>query len=141
MYRILISLLIVFISSCDVRSDQLIIKNSCATTIYFIVTNKDLDSWNEFPFLPNENLSGNWYPKREGYTEYPELGPLSSGEQYWNNFISKSTDKKIHIYVFDEKTLQNNTWKNVVSKKLYKKEIELSLEELEKIHWTIDICL
>lgn len=144
MYRISISLLIIilpFIISCDVRDQRLIIKNSCNSTICFVITNKELDVlFNHASFSLKGNLSQNRYPQREAHREYPEPGSISGGYKYWSYFVEESSDKKMRIYVYDEKTLRENDWENVIANKMYIKYIILSFDELEKLNWTIDIC-
>lgn len=59
------------------------------------------------------------------------------GKNAWEDYINKSPDKKLHLYVFSDDTLRNYTTEQIIEGKKYLKRIDVSLKELKANDWEI----
>jgi len=143
MYRISNNLLVLvlsfsFLIGCETMDTRLTIKNSCDVTLFFVVTNEELDIlFNDAEYPLNKNAEFTFYPRREPHSEY--VHPIG-GSRYWDSMFSTSSTKQLRIYVYDEKTLQDYEWGHVIKNKMYRKCINVTAKELDQLNWTINIC-
>lgn len=106
MYRISNNLLVLvlsfsFLIGCETMDTRLTIKNSCDVTLFFVVTNEELDIlFNDAEYPLNKNAEFTFYPRREPHSEY--VHPIG-GSRYWDSMFSTSSTKQLRIYVYDEK--------------------------------------
>jgi hypothetical protein len=55
----------------------------------------------------------------------------------WEVTIDNFKDKKLRIFVFEKKILENYTWNEIVHEKRFSAKYSYSVEELKKINWRI----
>jgi hypothetical protein len=51
----------------------------------------------------------------------------------------KCPDKKIYLFIFTEKTIENNEWNEICLKEMYDSKITLSQKQLDSLNWQITI--
>jgi hypothetical protein len=51
--------------------------------------------------------------------------------------VNEAKDGKLRIFFIKEKTIRENSWEDISKKEIYEKKITLTIEELQKLNWTI----
>lgn len=128
------------------QTGEINLKNNTESAVYVYVTFKD--SLPNFPKLnlfdtlavdnsskENENISSPTY-RINAYSYY--IGFKNNlGGIVFNDYSSKSNDKKIRLYFIKESVMRTKTWNEIYKGQLYEKKMIFSEDELSKLNWEV----
>ena len=148
-----LTILFVSISGCDFIDNKLKVWNNTKDSIAFIIPTlldnfPTLDSENTISKSKNDSLlktRATYDPKDDdSFGGVHFLAPNSNQNLMlfnttWEGVIERYYKRKLVIYFFPVSVMTsgNYTWKEIWTKKLYTKKIELDVGELKKLKWNI----
>ena len=138
-YIFIYLLLMNLIISCDPIDHKLkLINNTNDKTYYTYSQNIDLLAMYDVE-LEKMKVSQSYHNYINSIEANDTIMPPEMGYDAWVKLIQNSKNKKLYIFTFDIDTLEKYQWKDIVQKNKYKNRYAISLEELEKINWTVNI--
>ena len=108
-------------------------KNATADTLY-VVSSSQYPDTSTFSGIPNPVLDPNFTKVLPNESNTQVLWRRDCIELAFKDLIPSDT---MMIYVFDAKVLEGNTWETVKSNYLVLKRYDLSLDDLNRMNWTI----
>ena len=102
------------------------IVNNSDKVIYFYPSSRYPDT---LTLYPNPTTSGNYF----------KIEKLSSKEDIYHSCVEGkfSITSKYMYFIYDAQTLETTPWDTVVKKYMILKRYDLSLEDLQRVNWTI----
>lgn len=129
MKKLLIFLLLFFIS-CDITDSRFItIENKTTNSIICFISKVDIRSIEEVSEMDavidlNKNESNSL--------------ALQGMKSRWEDYIEKCDGKKIRLYVIASDSVDKYGMNNVFKKNIYNKKYLFTIEDLDKIKWEIE---
>lgn len=127
--------IICFSCSCDSIDDTLVLKNSTAKDVYYLVLDDSLRA----AYLPHleQSYQGSIriIPAERAVKELMPGPPAEA----WRAYTKDSKDGYLHLYTFNLDTLTANSWKELVLGNKFDKELKYTYTKLEQMNWTINI--
>ncbi len=116
------------IFSCDPPSDdRLWLHNQTGDTLYFCLAYDTV-----LPSIPAANKSSDYILPNEEYNE-------QTGSGSWTpSILGRSPDNSLVVFYFLKKDMENNSWSEIVEKKLYR-ESKYHIDEIEALNWHLPI--
>ena len=142
------------LTSCDFIDKKLVVVNNTKDSIAFIIPAEP----NYFPTFDNSkdprenkelnekllNTIAKYDPEKESFGGVHFLvgdssKHVSSFNIKWEAIVNRTSDKKLKILFCPSNVLTTGryTWKTIYDNKMFTVEKDLSVEELEKLNWTI----
>jgi hypothetical protein len=124
----LISFLL-FISCIGHKVDNrfIITQNNSEEKIYSFFLENELCNVNIFTnfYFPKDSL----LPNEKSFDHVDKLT--------WEEYIKTCDDQKIRYYIVKKDSVDKYGWKEVFSKNIYNKKYLFTIEDLDKMNWTI----
>ncbi len=98
--------------------------NNSMNSIYAFYTKKELNNINSIPNMGKESL-----PKEDVIN--------ITGRIYWEEYIKYCDNQKLRYYIIKKDSVDKYGWKEIFKKNIYNKKYLFTIEDLDKINWTI----
>lgn len=133
------------LSSCIDKIDKrnLIICNNSNKVIYSVISSNDsiynLGNYDDFVYKGNYIYTKEGDIKMVGFTAInpKEKLPSNGGSTKWDVYFESIYDKKIRLFIIKKDSVDKYGWKEILKKNIYNKKYLFTIEDLDKINWTI----
>lgn len=129
--------------SCDkLDTRELLVKNSSDKVIFSILSKND-----------NMNEAGFYYEYQDNFDETKRgdydapfiFEEIKNGQtienhdrpRFWDNYFNELEDKKARLFIVQKDSVDKYGWKEIFKKNIYNKKYLFTIEDLDKINWTI----
>lgn len=127
--KVLVSLIILFITGCDYYDDRLIICNKSSSNIYVAFSRDTVMDLGESKTL---SWSDN-FVNRNSKKNFLLIG----SKKAWEFDVKENFNQQLHIFIFLEDTLKKYDAKATIKMRKYERRIDVGLEKLEAENWEI----
>lgn len=122
------------------------LQNNTESAVYVYVTYKDTlpnsPKLNLFDTIAvdnssqeKDNITSPIY-RIDAYSYYVDF-KNNVGGIVFNDYSSKSNDKKIRLYFIKESVMRTKAWNEIYKRQLYEKKMIFSEDELSKLNWEV----
>lgn len=98
--------------------------NNSMNSIYCFYTKKELNNIDSIPNMGKESL-----PKEDVIN--------ITGHIYWEEYIKSCDNQKLRYYIIKKDSVDKYGWKEIFKRNIYNKKYLFTIEDLDKINWTI----
>jgi len=100
-------------------------RNNSTNSIYCFYTKNEINYIDSIPNMGKESL--------------PKADVVSiTGHIYWEDYIKNCDNQKIRYYIVKKDSVDKYGWKEIFKKNIYNKKYLFTIEDLDKINWTIE---
>ncbi len=129
--------------SCDkLDTRKLLVKNSSDKVIFSILSENDKMNdagfYYEFQNGFDETLRGD-YDAPFVFSEIKTGQIIENHDRprFWDNYFQRLEDKKARLFIVQKDSVDKYGWKEIFKKNIYNKKYLFTIEDLDKINWTI----
>jgi hypothetical protein len=139
MRNILSTLLIyILLTGCnyDAYDNRYIyIQNDSKEDIYTIISSNDsIKTLNLYAGFPT-NMNNYKYTFQ--YIEPDSVSTSNDKPRFWDDFTKKSKNGKIILFIIEKNLVDKNGWDTILSKNIYTRKYEFTIDDLDKVDWKV----
>ena len=114
----------------------MVVSSKRLANIYVAIANADnLDNAVELSFNGNDDK---YYYTRK-ISSNSEERIKKYGLNSWYQLATSKENKSLFIFVFSKDTILKHSWEEIKSNSKYERKIELSIRDLERLRWHVEI--
>lgn len=136
MKKILVGLISILFFSCDVYDDRMTLCNKSSKKIFVTVSSR-----NSLEYAADMTIVAK--DDKINYTRKLDINQCESirqdGSNTWERMVGNKPSARLYFFVFSEKVIDENDWETIVEESLYNTSFSLTIEELNKLNWNVEI--
>ena len=130
-------LAIIALTGCgDIYDDRMSLKNSSEAPLYISISRDDALAHAEE--ITYRGPGKKDYFTRKVLRDTTQILNRQGSSDVWPKFVGSGNEGKLRIFIINHKNFEKYTWEEICNKHLYKK-AKMSVADLDKINWLIDM--